>query len=541
LKKEINNDMKKKFLKIMSGLAMIAAGIAISSCNSKSLTDIGLSTNAVNDLLPNPLFTSIVSSLSNGSNGNLGQGMQYVAYYKDVPDIGGKQYNYLGGPGFGVYTGKWNQIKQLDAVLTSPNDVNKKAINKIIRVWSIQTVTDALGDIPYSEAMKGSEGNFRPKYDTQKEVYNQMFAELEAACNSFDASKPSYGTADVVYKGDINKWKKFGYTLMLRLAMHLSKADPATGKIWAAKALTGGVMTADADVAVYTKFSATFTNGRAPYGEYSSTQDGDNSQGGKMATTFINHLKATKDPRLAVIAVVWKKVSTGVYTADTNAAVQKGMIPGGVFGKPTNFDTFSEYSPLWWNREGAPSMILSPAEAYLLTSEAIVRGWWATGTAKEAYDNGVKAAMRFWRTYPAVSNGGFTFTGNITDAQINSYLLNGYPYNASATQADQIKQIITQRWVSLIGDDLEVWTNWRRTGYPVLKFKNWSGTSGVEGNLAYPGSVTGGEMFRRMPYPDERATNNDNQVAALTRQGFPATVNGTQTDALLAKMWIDKP
>jgi hypothetical protein len=534
--------MKKKLLTIMaSGLAVIAVSVTLPSCNPKSLTDIGLSTNAVNDLIPNYLFTSIVTNMANGSNGSLQQGMQYTSYYKDVPDIGGKQYNYLGGPGFGAYTGNLSRIQQLDAALTSPNDVNKKAINKIIKVWTLHYLTDAVGDIPYKEANQGFNGNFKPKYDTQQEVYNEMFADLDAALTSFDATKPSYGTADVLYNGDITKWKKFGYTLMLRLAMHLTKADPALAKTMAVKALTGGVMTADADMAVYTKFSSTFPNGRAPYGEYSSTQDGDNSQGAKMASTWVNHMKATKDPRLAVIAVVWKKVSNGVYTADTSAAVQRGMIPGGVFGKPTDFDTFSEFSPLWWNRDGAPAILLSPAEAYLNTAEAVVRGWWTGTTAAEAYKQGVSAAMRSWKLFPSVSNGGFTFTGNISQAQIDSYLKSGYPWNDAATTADKIKQIATQKWISLMGDEQEVWTNWRITGYPTFKFKNWSGTSGVEGNQPYPGSVTGGEMFRRMPYPDERATNNENQIEALTRQGFPTAVNGTQTDALLARMWIDKP
>jgi hypothetical protein len=520
-----------------------AVTVTFPACNPESLTNLGLNPNAVNDLNPNYLFTTIVASLANGSNNSLNQGMQYTSFYKDVPDIGGKQYNYLGGPGFGVYTGKLNQLQQLNAALTSPDDVNKLAINKIIKVWTLAPLTDAVGDIPYSEANKGVEGNFKPKYDTQQEVYNQMFADLESALNSINLTKPSYGTADVLYNGDLTKWKKFGYTTMLRLAMHLTKVDPALAKTWALKALAGGVMTADADMAVYTKFTSVYTNSRAPYGEYSSTQDGDNSQGGKMAKTFIEHLKATNDPRLDVVAVVWKPTSTsGVYVADTNAADQRGMVPGGVFGKPGDFDTFSEYSPLWWNREGAPLIILSPAEAYLLTAEAVVRGWYTGTTAKEAYDNGVKSAMRSWRLFPSVSNGGFTFSGNITDAQINSYLLNGYPYNASASQADQIKQIITQKWVSLLGDDQEVWTNWRRTGYPAFKFKNWSGTSGVEGNLPYPGSVTGGEFFRRMPYPDERATNNENQQAALARQGFPLAVNvSAQSDALLGRVWWDKP
>jgi len=533
--------MKTKLLNISAGLALIAA-TALSSCNPQSLTNIGLSTSAVNDLIPNYLFTSIVSGLANGGNGTFQQGFQYVAYYKDVPDGGGKQYSFLGGPGFGVYTGKWNQLAQLDAALTSPNDVNKKAINKIIKVWSMVYVTDGLGDVPYSEANQGVNGNFKPKYDTQQAVYNFMFADLDAACTSFDATKPSYGTADVMYGGDIVRWKKFGYTVMLRLAMHLSKVDAATAKTWAVKALTGGVMTADADMAVYTKFSSAFTNGRPNYGEYSSTQDGDNSQGAKMCNTFVNHLKTTKDPRLAVLCVVWTpaKLNTPPYVADTSAAKQRGMISGGVFGKPADFDTFSEYTPLYWNRDGAPSIILSPAEAYLLTLEAVVRGWWTGTTEAEAYKQGVSSAMRSWKLYPTVSNGGFNFTGIISQAQIDSYLLNGYPWVGTAVLEDKLKQIMTQKWVSMIGDDQEIWTDWRRTGYPVFQFKNWSGTSGVQGTLPYPGSVTGGEMFRRMPYPDERATNTDNQIAALGRQGFPTVVNGTQSDALLARMWKDK-
>ena len=87
-----------------------------------------------------------------------------------------------------------------------------------------------------------------------------------------------------------------------------------------------------------------------------------------------------------------------------------------------------------------------------------------------------------------------------------------------------------------MGDDYEVWSNWRRTGYPQFDYKNW------QGNQPYPGSVTGGEMFRRLPYPDERATNNTNQQEALQRQGFPLDPSiKAQSDALLARVWWDKP
>src|SRR3546814_7560585 len=156
----MNYDMKKKLLKIASGLAIIVTATILPSCNPESLTDLGDSIDAVDELIPDYLFTSIVDSLSTGNNGSLQQGMQYTAYYKDVPDVGGKQYNPLGGPSFDAYTELLNRLQQLDAALTSPDDVNKKAINKIIKVWTLGPLTDELGDIPYSDANTGFEGNY---------------------------------------------------------------------------------------------------------------------------------------------------------------------------------------------------------------------------------------------------------------------------------------------------------------------------------------------------------------------------------------------
>lgn len=177
-----------------------------------------------------------------------------------------------------------------------------------------------------------------------------MFKELSEAADSLDPAKPTFGNADLFYNGDVAKWKKFSYTLMLRLGMRLTKADPALAQTWVEKAIAGGVMTSFGDI---TKISyANVSGGMNPKiqntylnDNYLNPQDADNVEGGKYAATFIDKLKSTNDPRLPVISVVWAKpAGATAYVADTTPAIQKGMISGSLNTKPADFDTYSEPS-----------------------------------------------------------------------------------------------------------------------------------------------------------------------------------------------------
>jgi hypothetical protein len=114
-----------------------------------------------------------------------------------------------------------------------------------------------------------------------------------------DASKPG-PTADILYKGDIGKWKKFGYSLMLRMAMRLTKADASTAQTYAEKAVAGGVFTSNGDNALLFGENATAHGSENPR---VMTLQGDIEyiRWGKI---FINYLKTTSDPRLPVISEV---------------------------------------------------------------------------------------------------------------------------------------------------------------------------------------------------------------------------------------------
>ena len=113
----------------------------------------------------------------------------------------------------------------MNAAIQDPALVNQRALVRILRVYTFHQLTDVAGDIPYSEALKGEAGTLSPKYDTQRDIYLDMFKELDESATALDATKTNFGTADIFYKGDVTKWKKFAYSLMLRLGMRRVAGD----------------------------------------------------------------------------------------------------------------------------------------------------------------------------------------------------------------------------------------------------------------------------------------------------------------------------
>lgn len=523
--------MKRTFFKIQYMAGAIFIGSIMPSCNTSNLTDLNKNPNAIEYVIPEYSFTAAALASVPGQNLRaLAQGLQYMASYQEIDGVGDKFFSFGGTAGsFATYTGQWNRLLQLKGQIPGPENVNKRAACEILRILDFHQKTDLIGDMPYSEAMKGLD-NLKPKYDTQKSIYAAMLTELETALKSMDASKPNvFGNADPYFKGDVAKWKKFGYTLMLRLGMRMSDVEPATAKSWVEKAVAGGVMTIITDMA-YLKY-ANVTGQFNPRAnelvvEDFTTPGGDNRDGGKFAATFINLLKTTQDPRLPVISVVWVP-SGNSYTPNNTHSVQRGLINGSINKLPSDFDTYSEPSLLYLDR-GSPIITMGPAEAYLLLAEGALRGWNVGTTAKTAYENGVRVAMAQWALWPSVA----PHSGVITTAQINSYLA-ANPYLTAGTFAQQLEQISTQLWVSLFGDDYEAFSNWRRTKYPVFNYANWT-VGGVK--VPYPGNVTGGNMYRRFSLPTgERNVNPDNYYAAIKRQNF----SEENIDLLQGRMWWD--
>ena len=489
------------------------------------LAELNKNPDAFEEVVPEYLFTNsqligAAFNFTNGADGQhfiLAQAMQHFATHSEVRGTGDKYFNEsMARSHWAIYNSSlMDNERVIQAVREDPEKINMLAAARIWKTYMFHIVTDVHGDVPYSQALKVLDGDIRPVYDRQEDIYINMLQELENAANAFNPALPTFGSSDLFYAGDIAKWKKFSYSLMLRLAMRLTEAKPDIAETWVKKAIAGGVILEDSDI---TKVS--FEDGPIPHSrnpkaavllqqDYQDPQVGiSNTQGGKYAETLIDHLKSTGDPRLNVIAVVWVDAPGGNgYVYDTTTVLQRGLKNGAFFGEPDDFQTYSEPHPNTILNFASPVLTMTNAETQLLLAEASLRGWY-NGDAKTAYEDAVRAGMRQWAL--------FGDEGIISEEKIESYVARN-PYLSNGSFEERLEQISTQKWVSLLLDNYEIFANWRRTNYPTLIPTN------------YPGNITGGTIPRRLIIPDSEITlNEDAFMEAYNRQNvgnlFTSTV-----------------
>ncbi len=132
----------------------------------------------------------------------------------------------------------------VDAIAHTDGKPNLNAVANIYRVYLMSVITDVYGDCPYSEAGQGYiKGIANAKYDSQKDIYYDFFDKLDSASMEIDATKDKV-SGDVIYGGDMAKWKKLANSLRLRYAMRISNVDPDKARKEFEKALTadGGII-----------------------------------------------------------------------------------------------------------------------------------------------------------------------------------------------------------------------------------------------------------------------------------------------------------
>jgi len=376
---------------------------------------------------------------------------------------------------------------------------NLQSMAIIFKVFFFQRLTDMYGDMPYSEANQGAVFPI-PKFDRQEDIYNSFIEDLTTSINNLDPAKDEVGTADLLFDGDVDKWKKFGNSILLRIAMRLSNVDPNLAQEIGNLALTNGVMTSNEDIA-YIKFSGSNTIGINANGVGQVFQDlgGDHHLSDELVNFIINN----DDPREDNLMETYKNdgsidnsVGSGNHLGRPN-----GIPPGSndfVFAQPRR-DVLVTYN--------APAIYLGYAEVEFLRAEAILLGW-ISGDIQQAYESGVYAACQQLSLYPNAEP--------IDEDDIEDYLEeNDIEFDLSRAK----EQINTQKWVVLLYDGFEAYANYRRSGFPNL-------TPG------FTDGETDGEIPRRLRYPRAEKTNNEtNYTEAVAR------LDGG--DVITARMWWD--
>lgn len=417
-----------------------------------------------------------------------------------------------------------------------PSKVNVCSMARIMRVLLMQRLTDYYGDVPYSEAGLGYYGhNLRPKYDTQEYIYHDFLKELREAAQALDESKP-LSQYDLIYGGDVRKWRKFANSLRLRVAMRLIKVEPELAKAEAEDAIAAGIFTCTEDAA-FVKYE-NIQNGASGKGKGNAVANylyGNDVKVGSqiwLTTELVQEMEVTGDPRLLIYGEVMLnddrrtditalvRAKRSCYSAMTVPAQryaysQNTLYPADNTQLTITVDGKEQILALkdtrlrpshYLTAFDSPYIYMGYAEAEFLACEAAARGWNA-GSASEHYRNAVRAAMDQMSLFGA----------EIPVKDVNAYL-SANPFD----QNNAIQQVNTHLWILHILDPLETWANWRRSGYPKLIFHNYE-PSKNQSNGTFP---------RRMEYPlEEQLKNADNYREAVERIG---------KDDWTERVWWDK-
>lgn len=394
------------------------------------------------------------------------------------------------------------------------------AMAKIIKVEAMHRVSDIFGPIMYSKyKVRAADGGY--DYDSQQEAYNNFFKDLNEAIDILTPLKDSksndvFTKADLAYNGSYAKWLKFANTLRLRLALRIVKADAAKAQTEgeAALANVGGLLSAPTD-----NFNVNIGTTVHPLNTISDAW-GDIRMGAPMES----YLKGYDDPRLPK------------YFKPATDSLLKGQYKG--IRNGINIDAKSRYQG-YSALADLPGKIqlMTAAEAWFLKAEAALRGWAKAGDLKENYENGIITSFDQYglttaTTYlgddkktPAPYIDPNAITPNENDVTSTPWLStitikwdNGDPFDR------KLERIITQKWISMFPEGQEAWSEFRRTGYPVL-FPVIINTSG--------GKVSTNTFIRRVNIPpDEYLTNPQGVKRAVATLGGPDN-GGT-------RLWWDK-
>ena len=504
-----------KFLFLFSMCLITSVG-----CNTEELQNLNINPTAANQLDWKFVFTEgLVRTAENRYvNGrvhlNLAAGM---AQHMATQSVGGERgsgdkyfYHIDSHNAYmdNVYEGSLKRlgevIRQTGPEGLNPSWTNLHHIAQVAYILPMHIMTDLYGNVPYTEANNGVAGIFFPQFDEQEFIYNDMLAKLEAAASTIGTGPDDVGDADLIYNGDFSKWKKLANSLMLRLAMRISNVDPGTAQSFVQKAIAGGVMTSNEDLARVPMSSGPsqwFNQNGISRALIPDDWGADNM----LSATLVNWLQERNDPRLGLIAV------TGPWGGpwETDPALQMGMPNGmdtedlaeflGVAENPPREETWARLSPLLLDVDD-PFIHMTHAEVEFLLAEAAVKGW-HSGDAAEHYANGVRSSMQQWTM--------FDESLVVSDGEVDAYLA-ANPFDGTAQMAQE------HNWAANFMQWYEAYSNWRRTKVPALRPVN------------YPGNETGGTVPTRVRYNTVEASLNPN-----------AATQGTSPDNMTTKLWWD--
>jgi hypothetical protein len=500
-------------MKTLKKYIIITSLCILNSCGS-DFGDLNVDPNNPQEVPPESILTGVEKNLADNTIANI-TGLLLAQSWAANNYTGFTRYDIrnetLNGLLQTMYSGALEDLSDIEAIikakpgLNPAEDKNKIAIAKILRVYTLQFVTDVFGPVPYKEALRGAI-NKTPAYESQEDIYMGLIDELHQALNQINLAEGSFAGADIVYGGDMMKWSRFGNALLMRIAIRLSDVAPSIAQqefeFAASKSFAD-----NSDNACFQYLVSPPNNFQL---HQQRVERGD-ADFGLSKLLIDNTLKVYNDPRLLVWAD--ERVKGGGYfgrpygQSDGNAAgdyPENYSQPSGSFKVIKGINRFNAFDII---RPDALSCFLGYAEVCFMLAEAKERNWNVPGTAQEWYNKGIAASMNEW--------------GIADQVAIDSYL-NQTSVDYNTAPGDWKQKIGVQKWLALFMQGFQAWIEWRRLDFIKLQLPV-DGVLGDIGNHVAP---------VRLVYPsDELSLNASNYEQAIILLGGP--------DKLSTRVWWD--
>lgn len=480
----------------------------------------------------------------------------------------------IGGPNVGFSSMKYDMAPTLNAEKIDYMP-EIKAIHLILFNYSTIENVDLFGPMPYNDHKNCvEESPF--VYERVKDIYYQAKADIDAAIECFkyykghrsDTYKKQIGriirsrvqllSSDYTDASDLSVWIRFANSLKLRMAIHMSKVEPATAKQWAEEAVAGGVIENTTDeIGLF----PSLLGSAHPLAEITGWNDI------VMGASFINLLQNLDHPYMKYLftknSIALEKSKQAVSGTSAPAVTPKesvyvgmrnGVIPGE--GQAAANNPYCGYSTLdrtYFYECNPPLYIMKMSEVCFLRAEGALRGWNMGGTAQSFYEQGIRTAYLEDRNYK-----GNEYTKHVeqylnvnapkgiayVDPQgltpdMPSVTKIGVKWNEGDSKETKLEKIITQKYIASFPYSYESWVDLRRTGYPklfpILNTEHSDGTI----KSGDPKVQTADNIMRRIPWvpvdPQTKEGINATGIPALSED----TNNKPATDTQMQRLWWD--
>lgn len=507
--------------------------IAFTAC-TENFVEINQNPNQISDELLKQDFNLVGSPINNMIFNLNGGQIEEDLCSDNWMGYMGTPTDFVGNVNNTTYIIRWNSFwgREYGSVMSPAKQVIRLAGEndlplfatwaKFIRILAMSKLTAIHGPIIYSQY--GTTAN-SILYDKEADLYPLFFSQLDSIQTSFGANKEYAGFKKfdpTKYGGSVPIWMKLVNSVRLRLAMRLSKVDPAMAKMQGEKALNdpAGLITTNAE-----NFTNSLNGVIMPVGQICYEWD-DTRMGAPMESFMVG----LKDGR---ISKYFAPITNASLYADHPTMPYKGIRNGAYIKAKADHVPFSKVSEDFKTVQTRRNFTAS--EVAFLKAEAGLRGWAGAGDPKANYEEGVKLSFADWGAGgvdayladntskpidyvdPIDARNNFTAASTITVA-----------WNEADTKELKLEKIITQKYLNTFTNTLEAWVDFRRTGYPKIP------TVAKNDSNADWGVIPANQWIKRMPFITAERTGNTAAVTdAVSKMGAGAK------DDIATRLWWD--